>query len=84
MNIIHQKCCHRCGAWKSYDEFYVNRRAKDGLCYWCKDCIKQDALARRNADLERARARDKEWKRNNPDKRAAQRQRYYERLKQVS
>lgn len=82
MNIIHQKCCRKCGIWKPHEEFYVDRRAKDGRFYWCKDCTKQDALARRNADPERARTRDREWKRNNPDKRAAQRKRYYERLRQ--
>jgi hypothetical protein len=34
------KACTKCGEAKPLDEFYVNRRARDGKTSWCKACQK--------------------------------------------
>jgi len=34
------KKCSKCGMDKSLEEFYANKRAKDGLDYKCKACSK--------------------------------------------
>ena len=39
--VIHgfkEKLCSHCKQWKYYSEFYKNRRSKDGLSCWCREC----------------------------------------------
>jgi hypothetical protein len=33
-----EKLCGRCKQWKYESDFYRNRRLKDGLSLWCKEC----------------------------------------------
>ena len=35
------KICSHCGKEKNVSEFTKNKRKKDGLCYWCKQCRKE-------------------------------------------
>ena len=37
-NEVKTKKCTKCGMEKPLSEFALNRRAKDGLQYYCKDC----------------------------------------------
>ena len=37
------KCCNVCGEEKMLSEFSVDKTAKDGRHYTCKDCIKDQA-----------------------------------------
>jgi len=32
------KRCYKCKEFKDTSEFHINRAAKDGLTYWCKEC----------------------------------------------
>lgn len=40
MNKIMKRCGH-CKEEKSEFEFYTNRSKSDGLCSWCKECMKE-------------------------------------------
>ncbi|HUU16262.1 MAG TPA: hypothetical protein VMW72_03855 [Sedimentisphaerales bacterium] len=35
---VKQKRCRRCKRWKAESDFYKQRRHKDGLAAWCKEC----------------------------------------------
>ncbi len=35
---VKQKRCRRCMSWKAESDFYKQRRHKDGLAAWCKEC----------------------------------------------
>jgi len=54
------KTCNKCGVKKSCEEFYKEKRVKDGLQARCKECCKADAKAvfQANPELYRQRARD--------------------------
>jgi len=41
------KRCTNCVVWKGENEFYKDKRHKDGLQSWCKDCHKEYAKERR-------------------------------------
>lgn len=41
------KRCTKCLVWKGENEFYKDKRHKDGLQSWCKDCHKEYAKERR-------------------------------------
>lgn len=46
------KHCNKCDTDKKAAEFYTNRRYKDGLFPWCKDCYRayaKDYVAKKNA-----------------------------------
>ena len=42
------KLCRKCGKVKSVEEVGSDAQKVDGLCWWCKDCIR-DAHSRRSA-----------------------------------
>lgn len=46
------KHCARCNIWKNKNDFYKNKKTKDGLRYYCKDCEK---------------LLKKEWHKKNPE-----------------
>ena len=54
------KTCKKCGVKKSRDEFYKEKRVKDGLQARCIECCKADAKAvfQANPEPYRKRARD--------------------------
>lgn len=35
------KICKKCNIEKNIDEFTKNKKSKDGLKYWCKQCVKE-------------------------------------------
>jgi hypothetical protein len=43
---VKQKRCSRCKELKDESEFRKNRRRKDGLCVWCKKCLRNYAQKR--------------------------------------
>ena len=40
-NPIEEKYCSRCNIKKSITEFYKCKKTKDGLNYWCKNCMEK-------------------------------------------
>ena len=50
------KVCSECNVEKSIDCFFKNRKSKDGLSYWCRDCY---------------RAYNQNWKQSHPEERKA-------------
>ena len=52
-----KKICKKCGVEKTADEFYKEKRVKDGLQARCKDCCKADAKAIFDANPEPYRER---------------------------
>lgn len=45
-----QKICNKCQLVKPVESFYANKRMKDGLNTFCKDCHKADNIARKAKD----------------------------------
>jgi len=41
MQLIQMKFkqCSKCGRTLPENEFHKNKKLKDGLCYWCNDCV---------------------------------------------
>jgi len=37
---VNQKRCNKCKKWKNESKFGKDSRNKDGLRYWCKDCVR--------------------------------------------
>lgn len=81
------KRCTGCNQTKPLDEFYKDRRNSDGRYSECKDCIKQRrkqdapkrraaANARRAADPEAARSRDRAYYRAHRQERIDAQMRY--------
>jgi 5-methylcytosine-specific restriction endonuclease McrA len=72
------KTCGKCGNRKPLEDFYVDRRAKDGHVYACKPCIKATnaaSAARVPREVKRER-----WRRaNKTEVSKAKWKRYYER-----
>ena len=73
---IKSKRCSKCKEIKSTDEFSNNRRKKDGLCCWCKQCKNQYYQNHRTERLKHARKHrmanpnyDKEWYREHREER---------------
>ncbi len=40
------KQCTKCKKWKDESKFGKDRKSKDGLRYWCKDCVRADMRER--------------------------------------
>lgn len=72
------KICCRCKIEKDESAFGKNKRMKDGLHYICKEC-KRNIDNEWNADhREQRNEASKQWRKDNPDKKAA----YYQRRKE--
>lgn len=56
---VEEKTCTRCGAAKPAAEFYKQRKSKDGLHAWCKDCFKKQARERKERKRAEAEAQAK-------------------------
>lgn len=54
------KRCARCTEWKQLDDYTVEKRRSDGLCYNCKHCLKEIRHERLD--------KDKEYRKNNREK----------------
>ena len=72
MNDEPTKVCTGCGRSLPLDQFYRDRRKRDGQYSECKSCVK----ARRAADLAKRRAADKARRQRDPET-ARQRDRVY-------
>jgi hypothetical protein len=72
------KKCGKCGNGKPLEDFYVDRRAKDGHTYACKPCIKA-ANAASNARVPIEVKRERWRAQNKTDYSRARDKRYYER-----
>lgn len=67
------KTCTKCGAEKSLDAFGPNKQSKDGLRHACRACTQRAWRDWRNRNLEKQRARERDWARSNYPKYAARR-----------
>jgi hypothetical protein len=38
INGVKEKCCSKCGRWKSESEYYKGKSTQDGLSAWCRKC----------------------------------------------
>ena len=73
-----QKICCRCKQEKSADQFYANKRMKDGLNTFCISCHKADNVARKAKNRANADFRDAElaYKKEYRDRTVVQRSLY--------
>lgn len=62
------KFCKRCSIEKLKSDFTPSKRAKDGCQAYCRACYAERRKLGRLVNPEKAKAADREWKKNNPDK----------------
>lgn len=70
------KTCTCCLTEKAQTEFYRATRAKDGLTWWCKQCLKAAVSRRYAAKRKQILAQQREYESKNKDHRRAIRQRW--------
>ena len=61
------KACNKCKESKSLDEFYSNKKSKDGKQYTCKICSKQITHKWMGENQEHNKSYSDKWRKNNPD-----------------
>lgn len=66
------KTCAKCGLAKPLDAFHPHAGCRQGVRPECRDCFNVAIKARREANLELHRARDRRRYAENPDRQAAQ------------
>lgn len=71
------KVCNVCALEKSIEEFYTNKRSKDGKQYRCKTCCAEYHKAHKD----RASKQRKSYRERNPELLAQQKHQYYLRYK---
>lgn len=65
------KTCTRCGTMKSLDEFPPQKERRDGRKSWCRECCNGYQAERRATDeeyVERRRAANNAWRKDNPER----------------
>jgi hypothetical protein len=62
------KVCIVCKIAKDADEFYPQKKSKDKLACYCKDCTKKKASKWKKDNPERNRKNSRNWDRRNPEK----------------
>jgi hypothetical protein len=65
------KRCKHCGLLKSLEDFYGDKKARDGCRPECKACNLAAKAARNKANPQAARDRVRRWRSENPEKYAA-------------
>ena len=73
----HQKLCKHCGSVRPLDDFYPDKKTKDGKSYYCKSCLRERARTWAKVNPERAKARHAAWVESNPDKAKAHQSKSY-------
>ena len=76
------KKCSTCKTEKPLSDFSKNKRAKDGLQYYCRDCHTIYVRQYQRDNKEHVLNRIKKWVKNNPEKRKKNVKNYYEKNKE--
>lgn len=81
-----QKTCCKCGEEKPVEQFYANKRMKDGLNTFCIACHKADNLARKatNRSDPEFKAAELAYKKAYRDRTVEQRAKYLEQWRQAN
>ena len=83
------KICTKCKVFKSFGEFYRDKKKKDGFRYHCKSCAKEYYAANSDkiklqkkeynaANVDKIKLQNKEYRAANADRIKLQRKKYYE------
>jgi hypothetical protein len=72
------KICASCRESKGLNEFNKDKQRSDGLCSYCRPCVKAKNAEKYRANSEKILARNKAWTEANPDKVREQKKRYRE------
>lgn len=78
MSIIEKVVCKRCEQAKYPEDFYKDKRSKNGLSGRCKDCVKYCAKESQNRNKEHRKEYMKKYAQENRDKIIAKRRIYVE------
>ena len=62
------KTCSKCKTEKQGSCFYKEKKSKDGLRSWCKECDKERGHKRYEKNRDHILEVNKKWRRRNPDK----------------
>jgi len=54
-----EKLCSRCKQWKYYSDFYKDKKTKDGLMFWCKECESKRTEHKRRSNKKYLRYEDR-------------------------
>lgn len=61
------KKCTKCGIEKDIEMFVRNRKRKDGIGSWCKECARISSIEYRINNPEKASRSTKKWRENNKE-----------------
>lgn len=75
------KKCTKCRLYKELENFYNNRRSKDGLFHRCKDCISEYKKENKEEINQKQRARSVEYRKNNVEQIRQGQKEYHEKNK---
>lgn len=62
------KVCKSCGEEKPLEDFYPQKKTKDGLAYSCKSCRSIENRLYRQRNRERVNAKTREWQYQHPER----------------
>ncbi len=68
MDAVQTKVCGTCKAEKPITDFYKNKDGRYGVGFTCKNCDNKRKSQWHSQNRDKARKRDYEWRRNNPEK----------------
>ena len=88
---MEQKVCGKCGKSKDVSYFYNNKNSKDGLVYYCKECMKncydhkqyyknniERSRERYHKDIEKSREKNKQYYKDNKEKESERYKKIYQ------
>lgn len=62
-----RRICYTCKLEKDLDDFYKDKRKKDGHMFQCKECHKQQSRQWKKDNRDRCVENQKQWVKQNPD-----------------
>ena len=71
------KICTKCGIEKELSEFYRRKKSIDGLCPYCKLCIKKERSIYHQKNKNKIKLKNKKYRENNKEKLEEYRKKYY-------
>lgn len=67
VDALQSKRCRYCDCLKPLDEYWANRRNRDGLESGCKSCLRERHRSWRKANPEVQSRRQRQWRKDNPE-----------------
>jgi 5-methylcytosine-specific restriction endonuclease McrA len=75
--LADKKRCSKCEEWKDRSEFGKDKKQKDGLSYWCKECNRKNSAKYRKENHGGFLGALKRWREKNKEKKKEYRKKWY-------